>query len=548
MSKNLWITLGVMVVSLVAATAAVVGLFSTKILVLVIATAFLGAAMVLSGNTRLFILYCLIFLAPLNIKKDFIYLAHLAGASSFEFHISDPFLLVLVIYLVRDLIRGNSRPFRFPPALLLWVTLMAGGVVSILFNPMPLPPAHEVFRMARWLLWMLVLINEVVRRQQFLHVAYALLVAAAFQTFFAYLEVAGITFGLENYGQMSKQGIENLGSVTLKGDRSVHRIGGIMIHPNVLGAYLAMHSGIALALLFTPIRWLLKLIIAALFISFIPIIVLTLSRAAWVDLAVVVFGVTLLTYTNQYARLHYTVLRTAILIGIVIIGVAFSGKIITRLTQSAPGAVDTRWDLIDTARKMIAVRPWFGFGLNTITFYQPPYTKQGGVTKMTILYGKPGNWPVVHNSYLLVLVEQGIVGFAIWMLLHVVIIVTGFRNLRLRDPTLHALNVGLLAGYCAIMIDSLVSFFDRLQQGVLIWTFAALIFAIRYWRRENELNAGILNVNSVIDQQHISSSIDVGRRGNFLHGTSSQEWLPSRTHAGFRRFKLPPATKADGFE
>lgn len=548
MPKNLWITLGILIVGFVAAAAAVFGMQSTRILVLVFAAVMMGAAIVLSGNTRLFMLYAMIFLAPWNIKKNFLFLGHMAGASSFDFHISDPFLLVLVAYLARDLMLGSLHSFRFPPALLLWVTLMAGGVVSIFFNPMPLPPAHEVFRMARWLLWMVVLVNEVARRQQFLHVAYALLVAAAAQAFFAYLEIAGISLGLEKYGQMTKEGIENLGSVTLQGDRSVHRIGGIMIHPNVLGAYLALHSGIALALLFTPLRWHFKIIISILLVSFVPIIVLTLSRAAWIDFAVVVLGVTLLTYANRYTRLHYTVLRTAILAGIVIIGVAFSGEIITRLTHSAPGAVDTRWEFIDTARKMIAARPWFGWGLNTISFYQPPYTKQGSVNKLIDLYGNPGEWPVVHSSYLLVWVEQGTVGFIIWLSLHGVIIVTGFRNLRLRDPTLHAFNVSLLAGYIAIMIDSLVSFFDRLQQGVLIWTFAGLIFALAYWRRANESNAGSANKDAETNQQHVYSSIDVTNHTGFIRGSSPAAWLPRRSLSTLKRFGSPTETTKDGSE
>lgn len=516
-----WVILGIGTVGVAVTAATSLAMLSTKFLVVVLATPLLGMAFVLSGNARLFIFYGLFFLAPWTIKKDFLYVGHMSGAVSFDLHISDPLLFALIAFQIRDRLLGHPRPFRFPRSLWLWIGLIVLGLGNVAFNDLPLPPAHEVHRMVRLLLWMVVLTNEVVRRKLFLHAAYALLLAATVQVGFAYLQVLGVDYGLTNYGQMSKQGMANLGAATLAGQRNVERIGGLMTHPNVLGAYLAMTSAIAMSLLFSPLSGMMKVILSTLWISFTVMIILTLSRAAWVDYAVVVLGVTLLTHANRYARARYFLLRAAVLGGILVIGIAFSGQIISRMTQSVSEGIDVRWEFVEASKKMILEKPIFGFGLNTYTFYQPPYTRYGSIDGMIEAYGDIAEWPVVHNSYLLVWVEQGTVGLILWLWLHIAIIVIGIRNLRLRDPTLHALNVAFLIGFIAIMFDHLVSFFDRLQQGILIWIFAAMIFALDYWRRENETRQSWMP-----DQPSPPNRSAAGSQAEPMRQNTSQQWLP----------------------
>jgi hypothetical protein len=70
------------------------------------------------------------------------------------------------------------------------------------------------------------------------------------------------------------------------------------------------------------------------------------------------------------------------------------------------------------------------------------------------------------------------------------VIGVAFRNLRIRDPVLHALSVGLLGGFVAIMVDGFASFYVRHEPtGRTFWIAAGLILAIAYWRRTNEENA-----------------------------------------------------------
>jgi O-antigen ligase len=106
---------------------------------------------------------------------------------------------------------------------------------------------------------------------------------------------------------------------------------------------------------------------------------------------------------------------------------------------------------------------------------------------MSERYGDVNVWPAVHNSWILAWTEQGTIGFLLWVLFHFSVIAEGVRNLRIRDPMMHALSVGLLAGFVAIMIDGLASFFVRTEAPArMFWIATGLILAIGYWRREGE--------------------------------------------------------------
>jgi hypothetical protein len=70
---------------------------------------------------------------------------------------------------------------------------------------------------------------------------------------------------------------------------------------------------------------------------------------------------------------------------------------------------------------------------------------------------------------------------------HVAIIAVGVANLRIRDPMLHAIGAGLLAGILALMVDGVGSFFIRMdQQARVFWIVVGLLLAVGYWRSANE--------------------------------------------------------------
>ena len=194
-----------------------------------------------------------------------------------------------------------------------------------------------------------------------------------------------------------------------------------------------------------------------------------------------------------------------------------SPMILKRINQAEPTSVEYRLKWIRTAREMIEDNLIFGVGLNSYVFMQLPYGELRTPIEMTQFYGE--TWPVVHNAWLIVWSEQGTVGIVIWITFHILVIATALRNLRIRDPVLHAIGVGLLAGFIAIMVDGLASFFVR-QEGTarMFWIATAMIMTLEYWRRANDEERTALAAPS----PQVTALPTLG------NGLPDVRWLPSR--------------------
>lgn len=484
------VALGALTVGLCALAATILASFATKYLVMVGAAAAGSTIFLLSGNPRLFLLYGLLFFGTIQAGKKVMGLDHAGGATGFDIVISDPFLIALLAFQVRDWMQGYRRPYRVPPIVWPWLGLMALGLIDAATENYKLPAAHELWRMARTLLWILVITNEIVRRRQFMHVVSALLVTATFHGVIAMVkDVLQIQLGLENYGELSAEGIRDLGTAALAGETGVRRVSGLLGHPILLGGYLVMVLSVGFALLFAPVRLSAKLMIGAAAAFGSVVVVMTLSRGAWMDYVIAFAGVIVLTLWHPGMRSRYFLVRSAMVGGVLLLLLAFSGQIVSRIERADASSASSRWEFMVTAMEMVKVKPVLGFGLNNYVFDQYPYTKFGTVNEMTKRWGELHLWPVVHSTWLIVWAEQGTVGFLMFLWLHIVIVRVGLRNLAIRDPTLNALNVGLLCAVFAIMADGIVSFLLRTPMLVIFFTVAALIMALDEWRRVNEPGA-----------------------------------------------------------
>ena len=134
----------------------------------------------------------------------------------------------------------------------------------------------------------------------------------------------------------------------------------------------------------------------------------------------------------------------------------FAGSFVARVTY---------WQ---GALRMFADRPILGMGWNTFGLMYPKYMILGG-------------WPsaTVHNDYLQVLAETGLVGFALYAAFWIVTVVVGTKlSLDSDSPAeLRWLRTGILCGLISFMFHSLVDF-DLLIPGIALTVFflAGLMF------------------------------------------------------------------------
>ncbi len=452
----------------------------------IIAAFLLIVVFALSGNPRLFALWGLMLSAPLGIKKSFLSNPHMGGASAINIDGCDVFLAMLLLFILRDAYL-HRRPLRFAPAVLFcWGGMIALGLLDILTGPMRSLAFLEVVRMFKCYLLLFVIVNEVVRARQFMHVIAAIgcgIVLQAAVCIIQYMYKANL--GLQFLGEPAVIATTSATKGVYLGTVDIYRSGGLFSHPNLLAGFMALLLPICIALLFSRIGPLAKALLAGVVALGLVALVITLSRSGWLSFAV---GFTLLFFLSmlhQKLRLRYVLVRILVILGIIVSVSLASNDIIRRLTASDPGAVQFRWDMMYAALDMVRDYPVFGIGLNTFVAHFPDYAVPPGPEAVTAKYGEL--WPVVHNSYLVTWSQQGTLGFALLLGLYASILWAGVRTARhLLDDRLYAINLGATCGIVAIMVDGMSSFFiDEAASERVFFMVAGLIFALHYWTVAN---------------------------------------------------------------
>lgn len=469
------------------AAAAIISFFviTGPIRIVVVGAFAMVAVLYLSGNPRLLCLWGLVLSTPLNLGKDFMIVPHMGGASSYSIDLVDVFLLPLIYFIARDFYWGRRYKIRVSWVSAYWLALISMGLMTMALGPFRNIAGHEILRTLKYLVLFWVIINEVVRVRQFIHVVGALALGVAIQSIIAMAQFfLKRPIGLEILGEPTLETLKNVSQGTYLGAGGTYRVGALLGHPNLLSAYLALLLPVLMVFLFTRIRPAHKIGIGIATGLGLVALVLTLSRTGWIAFAVAFVTMMTLSFVHPRFRKRYLMTRVAVIGVVAIVALAFSGEIIKRVTQSDTGAVSFRREWMQVSWNMIQDRPVIGFGLNSFTFNMPTYTRYGGPLGITEKFGE--NWPVVHNIYLLTWVEQGTIGLLFFVGFHIHMIWIGMRNLKFfENEILFSLSIGCISGFLAMMVDGLASFYIRNPCGRVFWVVAALIVAVHFWNREN---------------------------------------------------------------
>jgi hypothetical protein len=446
-----------------------------------------GIALVLaaiaSGNPRLFCLYGLMITMPLNLDKTFGTVLNKGGGEyAFRIEASDPLVGVLLLFILYDAFTGRRAGIRIPPLITsLWLVIIGMTVLTIIAGPWRMTAAHEFVRQVKVLVLFLVIVNELERSRQFLHCMVALGASTAFQGLVGVVQrIKRSHLGLEFLGETSSDTINRLAENSVRVG-TVFRASGLLVHPNLFGVFLACLLPLMIAGFLhyrVPQRY--KL----LFLMAIPLgmvsLISTMSRSGWASFSVAFAVLMALLGIHPGLRRRTMVAAVVAVAGLAIVVVAFRGPIMTRLFKSRPDAVLGRAEYNESARKMIAEKPWTGWGVNGYVYAVPPYTPVGA----RLAHEYYNGWiPPVHNIYYLWAAETGIPGLMIHLWLLAAVIWTALQNLRVRDDILYALNAAVLAAMAAFLVDGFFSFTLRLNSLLRVfWIFAGFVVAIRYWR------------------------------------------------------------------
>lgn len=434
-----------------------------------------------SSNTRLCLLWGLVFTAVFGLSINFGLRVHMGGAPSYAVDLMDFFLVPLAFFLLRDHSRGLRRGFVLSPISLWWLGAILLGLLTVLLGPFRTYAGFEVARMLKCWVLFLVLANECVRERHFEQVVMALAAAVLLNVLVAFAQFAlKRSLGLQALGEASADAVAGANLGVYLEARGVYRVSALVGHPNVFSAYLAMLLPLFTAFVFAARSSAVRLFLVATVLTGILALVLTLSRAGWADYAVAMACVMAFLFLHPVLRHRWVALKWTLAGAIALIALVLSGPIVLRWTASDPGALDFRYEWLGVAWKMIQTKPLLGFGLNSFSYQLQAFTPYS-TAKMIELFGY--TWPVVHNIYFLVWAEQGLVGLLLFLGLNAHLVWMAWRNIGdAASPRIMMMNLGLLAGVMALLVDGLASFYMRIPGPARIfWILAALIVASHHW-------------------------------------------------------------------
>lgn len=377
-------------------------------------------------------------------------------------------LMIVLLYALwwreGTLVSDVRRAIREPAV---WIPLagVALFLPSLLVAPSLSHSAAELARMG-WMYLLFLYVAVRVRTRRHIGAVLAGLVV------FVAVELVVVVLQWRTGGVL---GLSFLGVPTELGDRvtdagAIGRPFGTIIHPVFMAAALGTVGMVALAFALALPRSVMKIVASGVVGACLACMWIAHTRASLV--AALMVGAVVLA-----VALHRGWIRWSTIGRIALIGIAFAALFWSRISEKFVEnfrtghflkEVDSRLELNEIAARMIHDHLLLGVGLNNHEVVLPRYE-----ANPVIFFGHP-----VHNLYLLVLSETGIVGFAGLVLVGVAMYDVALRLARSRDLLFGTLGVGVAAAMAFLMIEEILGF--SLRQDIplaLYWLLAGLAVA-----------------------------------------------------------------------
>lgn len=451
------------------------------------------AFLVRDGRTYWLALF--LFILPFNLAKYFgskQYVLSLLetvggtwGVLSPLLQVSDLLFLILVGgWMIQA--RAPRRLIFLPRVSLLPLAYVAWVAVGSPFAPQPSLTLFEVMRQAKFVAIYLFTSSAVSPRRQGKLVLGVLLLGLLVQsgvTVVRYQSQSVSTLFGGMFGEVGES-IDDMDDARLEAvtrasgeDVSATRRGvGTLPHPNGTAMHLEMTLPMALALVLFG-RWrsekwlylgLWGLGVVALYVTF--------SRGGMGGFVVsVVVCITVAAAKGLMER------RTVVAVSVV------SALLAPVLVVKAAPYFTTRPDYtnlhvlhLDAGLRMIQINPLLGVGLNNSTALRSAFTEGGeSLIESSVPF---------HSHYLLIAVETGLVGFALYYLFFVAVGVEAAR--RCARGSLHerVLALGVLGCYVALGVNTVMDYVGADGLQTFLWFYAGLVVALV--REEREPSAG----------------------------------------------------------
>lgn len=379
--------------------------------------------------------------------------ARLGAISGFSVSITTLVLPVLYGAWAVELIVTKQKPYRRPliraagPLLIYFL----GMAISITNATKPLLSQYELFMLVQLLLLMIAIAGFLRTKQDVLFLMPFLAVALLAQCVASTLQRFGFVFPAIEYFayDVASRPTGTLGS------------------SNVAGSFLGFTMIPLISLFFVKdISRFWKLALIPLFVWAAVCLIWTQSRGSWVAVSL---AFSILLVAGWWRRWIPSLVLFAVITGGSLVLTVASPIILNRLTADDGGAAEARGPLNEIALYMFSGQPFTGIGANNFSVELPNYIPPRLGSEWLF---------IVHNKYLLVLSETGVVGFAGWFAFLLLTVWRGIRLWRLGHRTLSMIGLGMLAAILGHFSHMLGEIFNARTMVQYLWSYAAIIYAM----------------------------------------------------------------------
>jgi len=211
-------------------------------------------------------------------------------------------------------------------------------------------------------------------------------------------------------------------------------------------------------------------------------LITTFSRGGWIEAALAA-GILLCA---KWARDGISTRTMLAMLGgaaFIVVVLCTHNPVSERLTSPDNGSAESRIPLMHLAFDMISAHPVLGVGANNFADVMESYA--GPEFRYAWIY-------TVHNQFLLVFAETGIVGLLTYLSIYGSLMRKGWRLWRSRDNLLGPLGMAVIAGTIGLMSHMLVDIFSERALLQLFWVFMAIVeVGQKLLAEEQEKRAGL---------------------------------------------------------
>lgn len=383
---------------------------------------------------------------------------HQGGAEAAIAPLDFPLLALACLYFL-DGLKNGTIEWHWGPVETRIVIFGVMTSFSLLVAPSVAFGVYELLRLVKVLL-LLVCIKRFVRTESLAKLTVYLMIGIVLAQ--SLLGIAQLTLnrplGLFILGEADQVWLD------FSVGEGARRVGGTLGHANNLALFLELLLPLCFSLFISvSVSSTVRSLAFLAFSTGIVAMILTLSRSGWVSLALALGLVLFIRFRSHrlLAKRRVSALLVTGLVSLAVILLLWD-TIYLRLTASSPNSFIFRQHMMLIATNMLKAHPIIGTGLNNFMLNTPQYTP----------IGIPHYKLPVHNIYLLVAAEVGLLGFLAFAWLVVTTLRVAWRAVKLSHGIHAASSRGLFAGMVAtFLVDSMLGWGWRFDVNYMLFWF-----------------------------------------------------------------------------